>query len=151
MKNILLVTLIMAVSTISYAKSIEDLYVSPREVIQIETVSILPDGSFGTVNGTITGVVTAPKGDYKVRITNGKGFKGESFSKMTCNILPLDEIKYVKGESIPLATAFNVDGKLYNVMGFYTGTDIFPVSGYEIIVKNGRSRLEWNSMNCRIK
>lgn len=150
MRSLLIIMLMSAISA-AYAKNIEDLYVSPREVIQIETVSVLPDGSFGTVSGTITGVVTAPKGDYKVKITNGKSFKGESFSKMTCNILPLDEIKYVKGESIPLATAFNVDGKLYNVMGFYTGTDIFPVSGYEIIVKNGRSRLEWNSMNCIIK
>lgn len=137
---------LFVVSGMSYALEIDI-----DEVINIQTVSVMPDGSFGTVTGTVTGVTSEPKGDYRVKITNGKGFKSKTFSEMHCNILPLDEIKYVKGESIPLATVFTVKGELYNVMGFYSGTDIFPVDGYKVIIKNGKSRPEWNSMNCRIK
>lgn len=150
MKSFIMAVLVLFAVN-SYGDRNADLKIDASDVIQIETVSVMPDGSFGTVSGTVTGVTTAPKGDYRVKITNGKGFKGDNFSVMSCNILPLDEIKYVKGESIPLATTFIVEGDMYHVMGFYSGTDKFPTDGYQVIIKNGKSRPEWNSMNCRIK
>lgn len=149
MKNILLAVLVMAISTVTYAKKDKsELKIDISDVIQIETVAIAPDGSFFTVGGTLIGLTTAPKGDYQVEITNGKKFKGETYSEMKCQILPLQEIKYAK--SVPLATSFVVEGKLYNAMGFFSGADVFPSEGYKTTVTNGKSRAEWNSMKCKI-
>lgn len=150
MKKILFAVLIMAMSITVYAKKDKsELKISNTEVIQIETVAIAPDGSFFTIGGTIIGLTTAPKGDYQVEITNGKKFKGETYSEMKCQIEKLQEIKYAK--SVPLATSFIVEGELYNTMGFFSGTDVFPSEGYTTTVTNGKSRAEWNTLKCKIK
>lgn len=124
--------------------------VDKSTVINISTVSMDENGELlPAISGTLTGIEAPPKGDYQIFVTNGNGYKKDTYSLMECNILPLQEIRYAK--SIPLSTTFTLDGKIDNVLGFYSGSTAFPAQGYKVVIKNGGSRSEWNTMNCRIK
>lgn len=136
----LLIALCLMIPVVSFAS---------YNVIPIATSVVMADGTINTISGTISGVSVAPVGDYRIKITNGKGFKGKSYSKMYCTIVKKDSIK---NKGVPLLTVFSRNGKLYSVTGFYTGMgDFYPVNGYQVIVKNGKNKDEWNTMNCRIE
>jgi len=117
----------------------------------IETTAFGTDGSVQSRTGLLLGIEYAPFGDYKVHIGNGKNFQGERFSVMVCKLKNYIEDVPVEDDSLTaLSTAFTIDGKLYNVIGYYSGTKTTPVDNYQIIIINGRGRTLWNSMVCKI-
>ena len=122
------------------------------DVITIKTTSLMSEGTVPAITGYIVGLEGPPMGDYKVKITNGNGFKGERFTFMACTLLPyLEEVYDGAGTSAVLSTAFTLNGEVYNVLGFYSGTTAIPSQGYQVVVRNGKDRTLWNSMNCTIK
>lgn len=153
MKKILLAVLVMVLSTVVYADK------PPKgkklgnatDIIDIKVIAFTDEASL-VVNGTVTGLETGPMGDYKVKITNGKSFQGESFSKMDCTLLPkLEEVYGGAVNGNVLVTTFTIDGKDYESLGFYSPTVAFPSEGYKVVIRNGKNRELWNSMKCKIK
>ena len=153
MKKLIILAMLLAMSsTTSFAKQApEELEIDTSKTINMRTIALGRDGiGYGTANGTIIGLSTAPKCDYQVNITNGKGYKHNTFNMMICNLLPLKEINYQPGVSIPLSTQFEVDGEVYTAIGFYSGSMAMAIDGYKVIIKNGKNHGEWNTMNCKI-
>jgi len=153
----LLATVLMLFSVSAMAVSIDDIpkpakLVEVTEVITIKTTAFTADETIPAVTGYIVGLEGPPMGDYKVKVTNGNGFKGERFTVMTCTLVPyLEEIYENLDESMVLSTAFTHNGEVYNALGFYSGSTAIASENYQVVVKNGKDRTLWNSMNCRIK
>ena len=155
MKN-LINTIFILLATLSMTIAIADTPKGKKlgNVTDVTTIKVIAftDDSSLVVNGTVTGLETGPMGDYKVKITNGNKFKGESFSKMDCTLLPhLEEVYGGAANGNVLVTTFTIDGVDYESLGFYSPAKAFPIEGYEVVIRNGKGRGLWNSMNCTIK
>ena len=157
MKKFLFSLVVMMFSLSAMAVSIEDIpkptkLMEVTDVVTIETTSIMNGQTLPSIKGFVVGLETPPMGDYKVKITNGNGFKGERFTVMTCTLVPyLEEVYEGAQGAMVLSTAFTHNGEVYNALGFYSGSTAIPSENYQVVVKNGKDRTLWNSMNCRIK
>ena len=157
MRKFLFSLVVMMFSLSAMAVSIDDIpkpakLMEVTDVVTIETTSIMNGQTLPSIKGFVVGLETPPMGDYKVKITNGNGFKGERFTVMSCNLKPyLEELDYVDSNVVILSTAFTVNGQVYNSLGFYSGSTAYPSDNYQVVVKNGKDRPLWNSMNCTIK
>jgi len=129
---------------------------SALDIVSIETTSFMADGgaSLASIQGDVIGLEYAPAGDYRVRIVNGNGFKAPRFSLMICTLKSYieDMDGLMTGDIAILSTAFtDLNGKVFNSLGYYSGATAYPSDGYKVIVLNGGGVQFWNSMNCRIK
>ena len=156
----ILTALLMIMSFASYAEvPTIDLFEGPAklaestEILTIETTAFQPGQTMSSIMGEVVGLEYPPLGDYRARITNGKKFKAERFSLMTCKLKSyIEDIDYDMENAIPLSTAFGAkDGTLYNFIGWYSGSTAYPSDGYKVIVRNGKDKQFWNSMDCKIK
>ena len=153
----LLMAVLAIFSTTALAVSIDDIpkpvkMVEVTDVITIKTTAFTDDETIPAITGYIVGLEGPPMGDYKVKVTNGNGFKGERFTVMTCTLVPyLEEVYEGAQSAMVLSTAFTHNGEIYNALGFYSGSTAIPSENYQVVVKNGKDRTLWNSMNCRIK
>lgn len=117
--------------------------------------AILDDGVTVITTGTLEGLNTGPTGgSYEVFITNGKSFKGDTFSVMNCTVhkqLATPMAAKFKNKVTLATTYYEANGTLNTAIGTLAGLPAMPIDGYIVNVNNKAKNDTWNLLKCTIK